>query len=72
MIQQKGVIHKGRRYREGRGLSQIHTQEDGLVGCLTSHSTHCMSFRGRLKLVSRQDQACIPPEPLHHVTIIQL
>ena len=54
---------------------------------LTSHSTHNRSFRGRFlqarwpnqqcqstegnQLVVK-DQAWIPPEPLHHVTIIQL
>jgi len=27
------------------------------IGCLTSHSTHCRSFRGRLKPASRRDQA---------------
>ena len=41
-----------------------------LVGCLTSHSTHYMSFPVRLNQSSRSD--LFPPEPLHHVTIIQL
>ena len=52
-----------------------------------SHSTHYRSFPGHVftgqmtkpkvsqhwrKPVGRQSQAWIPPEPLHHVTIIQL
>jgi len=44
-----------------------------VVGCLTSHSTHYRSvISGVIKPVSCRDQAWIPPEPLHHVIIIQL
>jgi len=63
---------------------QLHTAIH-LIGCLTSHSTHYRSFLRFLqarwpnhlsklwrKPVSCRDQAWIPPEPLHHVTIIQL
>jgi len=46
-------------------------QRHRLVGCLTSHSINTL-YLGTIKPVSRRDQAGIPPEPLHHVTIIQL
>jgi len=52
---------------------------------LTSHQTHCRSYRGRLLQVIWPNQQCqstegsqlvfqiwIPPGPLHHVTILQL
>jgi len=52
-------------------IMQQHSVNIWLAGGLTSINT-LQVISGIIKPVSRRDQAWIPPEPLHHVTIIQL